>query len=68
MNTPLPEVITVAGRTASMLLGDIQLAHTRAVYENTAPGDLAAILLLDAIADARKLADRLKQIQDAAGK
>lgn len=59
------EEITKAVQTASLLLGDIASAYRQAIQRGDSAGELAIILLNDATADARKLADRLKLIQDA---
>ena len=63
----LAEEVTKAAQTASLLVGDVREAHRQACAANTAAGDLAALLLLDVIGEARRLADRVKTIQGAMG-
>ena len=64
MNAQFREELTKATQTASMLLGDIQAAHHHAVAGDRPAGNLAGMILLDLLAEARKVADKLKQMQD----
>ena len=65
MNAQFNEEITKAVQTSSLLLGDLRAAYRHAVQQGDTAGELAVILLMDAIADASKLADRLKLIQES---
>jgi hypothetical protein len=66
MNDQFREEITKAAQGASLLLGDLQAANHHAATADSVAGQLAHLLLLDAIADARKMADRIKAIQEVA--